>query len=283
MLRMGFAEEVDKILEATPEEKQVALFSATMPRTIRRIASEYLRNPQEVAVKSKQSTGTNITQRFLQVMGAHKLDAMTRILESEEFDGVITFVRTKMATEDLADKLKARGFTAAAINGDIPQQQRERTVENLRSGKIDILVATDVAARGLDVERISHVINFDIPHDTESYVHRIGRTGRAGLEGLALSLVSHDESGLLHDIRKLLKQDIAINPVVGFEPSAPLRLDAGAPRPKQGGGGQRQSRAPRQGKPAGSARPNGYAPQSRSDHAAGNQRRRTNRRPAAKA
>ncbi|GAB3618974.1 DEAD/DEAH box helicase [Glutamicibacter endophyticus] len=210
MLRMGFAEEVDKILEATPEEKQVALFSATMPRTIRRIASEYLRDPEEVAVKSKQSTGTNITQRYLQVMGAHKLDAMTRILESEEFDGVITFVRTKMATEDLADKLKARGFTAAAINGDIPQQQRERTVENLRAGKIDILVATDVAARGLDVERISHVINYDIPHDTESYVHRIGRTGRAGRSGDAILFMTPREKYLLRAIEKATRQPVSL-------------------------------------------------------------------------
>lgn len=210
MLRMGFAEEVDKILEATPEDKQVALFSATMPRTIRRIASEYLRNPEEVSVKSKQSTGTNITQRYLQVMGAHKLDAMTRILESEEFDGVITFVRTKMATEDLADKLKARGFTAAAINGDIPQQQRERTVENLRSGKIDILVATDVAARGLDVERISHVINYDIPHDTESYVHRIGRTGRAGRSGDAILFMTPREKYLLRAIEKATRQPVSL-------------------------------------------------------------------------
>jgi ATP-dependent RNA helicase DeaD len=208
MLRMGFAEEVDKILEATPEDKQVALFSATMPRTIRRIASEYLRNPQEVAVKSKQSTGTNITQRYLQVMGAHKLDAMTRILESETFEGVIAFVRTKMATEDLADKLKARGFTAAAINGDIPQQQRERTIENLRSGKIDILVATDVAARGLDVERISHVVNFDIPHDTESYVHRIGRTGRAGRKGDAILFMTPREKYLLRAIEKATRQPV---------------------------------------------------------------------------
>ncbi|MGO2053550.1 DEAD/DEAH box helicase [Glutamicibacter sp. 287] len=208
MLRMGFAEEVDKILESTPADKQVALFSATMPRTIRRIAAEYLRNPQEVSVKSTTSTGTNITQRYLQVMGAHKLDAMTRILESEEFEGVIAFVRTKMATEDLADKLKARGFTAAAINGDIPQQQRERTVENLRSGKIDILVATDVAARGLDVERISHVINYDIPHDTESYVHRIGRTGRAGRKGDAILFMTPREKYLLRAIEKATRQPV---------------------------------------------------------------------------
>src|SRR5690606_4183467 len=169
---------------------------------------EYLRNPQEVAVKSKQSTGTNITQRYLQVMGAHKLDAMTRILESETFEGVIAFVRTKMATEDLADKLKARGFTAAAINGDIPQQQRERTIENLRSGKIDILVATDVAARGLDVERISHVVNFDIPHDTESYVHRIGRTGRAGRKGDAILFMTPREKYLLRAIEKATRQPV---------------------------------------------------------------------------
>ena len=208
MLRMGFAEEVDKILEATPEEKQVALFSATMPRTIRRIASEYLRNPQEVAVKSKQTTGANITQRYLQVMGAHKLDAMTRILESEEFDGVIAFVRTKMATEDLTDKLKARGFTAAAINGDIPQQQRERTVENLREAKIDILVATDVAARGLDVPRITHVLNIDMPYDPESYVHRIGRTGRAGRKGDAILFMTPREKYLLRAIEKATRQSV---------------------------------------------------------------------------
>ncbi|EMY33653.1 DNA/RNA helicase [Arthrobacter crystallopoietes BAB-32] len=210
MLRMGFAEEVDRILDATPEEKQVALFSATMPTAIRRIAKKYLKDPAEISVKSKTSTGTNIRQRYVQVMGAHKLDAMTRILETEEFDGVIAFVRTKMATEDLADKLKARGFTAAAINGDIPQQQRERTVEALREGKIDILVATDVAARGLDVERISHVVNYDIPHDTESYVHRIGRTGRAGRTGDAILFMTPREKYLLRAIEKATRQSVEL-------------------------------------------------------------------------
>ncbi|WP_149955092.1 DEAD/DEAH box helicase [Zafaria cholistanensis] len=210
MLRMGFAEEVDKILEATPEDKQVVLFSATMPSSIRRISKQYLRNPQEVTVKSQTTTGTNIRQRYVQVMGPHKLDAMTRILEAEEFDGVIAFVRTKMATEDLADKLKARGYTAAAINGDIPQQQRERTVENLREGKIDILVATDVAARGLDVERISHVINYDIPNDTESYVHRIGRTGRAGRKGDAILFMTPREKYLLRAIEKTTRQEVEL-------------------------------------------------------------------------
>ena len=210
MLRMGFAEEVDKILEATPEDKQVVLFSATMPSSIRRISKQYLRNPQEVTVKSQTTTGTNIRQRYVQVMGPHKLDAMTRILETEEFDGVIAFVRTKMATEDLADKLKARGFAAAAINGDIPQQQRERTVENLREGKIDILVATDVAARGLDVERISHVVNYDIPNDTESYVHRIGRTGRAGRKGDAILFMTPREKYLLRAIEKTTRQEVEL-------------------------------------------------------------------------
>ncbi|WP_130448802.1 DEAD/DEAH box helicase [Zhihengliuella halotolerans] len=230
MLRMGFAEEVDKILEATPENKQVVLFSATMPGSIRRISKQYLRNPQEVTVKSSTSTGKNIRQRYAQVMGPHKLDAMTRILESEEHDGVITFVRTKMATEDLADKLKARGFTAAAINGDIPQQQRERTVENLRGGKIDILVATDVAARGLDVERISHVINYDIPHDTESYVHRIGRTGRAGRTGDAILFMTPREKYLLRAIEKATRQPVELMQLPSVDIVNDKRLDKFAQR-----------------------------------------------------
>ncbi|MEV7606442.1 DEAD/DEAH box helicase [Paenarthrobacter sp. NPDC089322] len=208
MLRMGFADDVEQIFQETPETRQVALFSATMPGQIRRMSKQYLNNPAEISVKSKTSTGSNIRQRYLQVMGPHKLDAMTRILEVEEFDGVIAFVRTKMATEDLADKLKARGFQAAAINGDIPQQQRERTVDALREGRIDILVATDVAARGLDVERISHVVNYDIPHDTESYVHRIGRTGRAGRSGDAILFMTPREKYLLRAIEKATRQSV---------------------------------------------------------------------------
>ncbi|WP_159800910.1 DEAD/DEAH box helicase [Arthrobacter zhaoguopingii] len=208
MLRMGFAEDVEQILSSTPAEKQVALFSATMPPAIRRIAKKYLNDPAEIAVKGKTTTGTNTRQRYLQVMGPHKLDAMTRILEVEDYDGIIAFVRTKMATEDLADKLRSRGFSAAAINGDIPQQQRERTVEALREGKIDILVATDVAARGLDVERISLVVNYDIPHDTESYVHRIGRTGRAGRSGDAILFMTPREKYLLRSIEKATRQPV---------------------------------------------------------------------------
>ena len=208
MLRMGFAEDVEQIFQQTPEGRQVALFSATMPSQIRRLSKQYLNNPAEVQVKSKTTTGANTRQRYLQVMGPHKLDALTRILEVEEFEGVIAFVRTKMATEDLADKLSSRGFQAAAINGDIPQQQRERTVEALRDGKIDILVATDVAARGLDVERVSHVVNYDIPHDTESYVHRIGRTGRAGRSGDAILFMTPREKYLLRSIEKATRQPV---------------------------------------------------------------------------
>lgn len=208
MLRMGFAEDVESILSETPDTKQVALFSATMPKTIRKIAEKYLNNPVEVSVKSKTTTSANIRQRYMQVMHSHKLEAMTRVLEVEDYDGIIAFVRTKKETEEVAEKLKARGFQAAAINGDIPQAQRERTVEALREGRIDILVATDVAARGLDVERISLVVNFDIPHDTESYVHRIGRTGRAGRTGEAILFMTPREKYMLRQIEKATRQQV---------------------------------------------------------------------------
>ncbi|WP_372967264.1 DEAD/DEAH box helicase [Microbacterium sp.] len=206
MLKMGFAEDVEQILAQTPEEKQVALFSATMPPQIRRLAQRYLREPEEISIKSKTATGTNITQRYLVVSYAQKVDALTRILEVENFDGMIVFVRTKNETETLAEKLRARGYSAAAINGDVPQVQRERSVNQLKASKLDILVATDVAARGLDVERISHVINFDIPTDTESYVHRIGRTGRAGRTGDAISFITPRERYLLKSIEKATRQ-----------------------------------------------------------------------------
>jgi ATP-dependent RNA helicase DeaD len=209
MLKMGFAEDVESILAQTPEDKQVALFSATMPATIRRLAQKYLRDPEEITVKSKTATNTNITQRYLIVSYAQKVDALTRILEVENFEGMIVFVRTKNETETLAEKLRARGFSAAAINGDVAQVQRERTVGQLRDGKLDILVATDVAARGLDVERISHVVNFDIPTDTESYVHRIGRTGRAGRTGDAISFVTPRERYLLRHIERATRQQPA--------------------------------------------------------------------------
>ncbi|KLO30668.1 DEAD/DEAH box helicase [Mycobacterium haemophilum] len=206
MLTMGFAEDVERILSETPEYKQVALFSATMPPAIRKLTTKYLHDPLEITFKAKTATAENISQRYIQVAGPRKMDALTRVLEVEPFEAMIIFVRTKQATEEVAEKLRARGFSAAAINGDIPQGQRERTITALREGAIDILVATDVAARGLDVERISHVLNYDIPHDTESYVHRIGRTGRAGRSGKALLFVSPRERHLLKSIEKATRQ-----------------------------------------------------------------------------
>lgn len=208
MLKMGFAEDVETILADTPDDKQVALFSATMPTAIRRMSQQYLHDPEEITVKTKTQTSANITQRYLIVSYQQKVDALTRILEVENFEGMIVFVRTKSVTEELAEKLRARGYSAAAINGDIAQVQRERTVNQLKSGKLDILVATDVAARGLDVDRISHVVNFDIPTDSEPYVHRIGRTGRAGRTGDAISFVTPRERGLLSRIEKATRQPI---------------------------------------------------------------------------
>ncbi|MFE3002420.1 DEAD/DEAH box helicase [Nocardia sp. NPDC059246] len=208
MLKMGFQDDVERILADTPDEKQVALFSATMPSAIRKISKQYLKNPTEITVKTKTSTNTNITQRWVLVSYQRKLDALTRILEVESFEAMIIFVRTKQATEELAEKLRARGYSAAAINGDIAQAQRERTIGQLKSGVLDILVATDVAARGLDVERISHVVNYDIPHDTESYVHRIGRTGRAGRSGDALLFVAPRERRLLDAIERATRQQV---------------------------------------------------------------------------
>ncbi|MEZ5186218.1 MAG: DEAD/DEAH box helicase [Candidatus Nanopelagicales bacterium] len=208
MLNMGFADDVETILAETPADKQVALFSATMPAPIRRLSKKYLNDPAEITVTNKTTTSANTTQRYLVVSYPQKVDALTRILEVENFEGMIVFVRTKNETETLAEKLRARGFSARAINGDVPQVQRERTVNQLKSGELDILVATDVAARGLDVDRISHVVNFDIPTDTESYVHRIGRTGRAGRSGEAISFVTPRERYLLKAIEKATRQPL---------------------------------------------------------------------------
>jgi ATP-dependent RNA helicase DeaD len=203
MLRMGFIDDVEWILEHTPKERQVALFSATMPKEIKKVADKYLVNPKHIKIETKTSTAPTIRQRFSIVNRNQKLDAFTRILEVEDFDGIIVFVRTKVATLELAEKLSARGHSAAALNGDIPQNQRENIVDKLKRGSLDILVATDVVARGLDVKRISHVINYDIPLDTESYVHRIGRTGRAGRSGDAILFVTSRERHLLRAIERV--------------------------------------------------------------------------------
>lgn len=210
MLRMGFIDDVEWILEQTPSDRQIALFSATMPQQIRRIATKYLNEPEQVTIKDKTATAENIRQRYWLVSGLHKLDALTRILEAETFDGMLIFVRTKTATTELAEKLEARGYSTSALNGDIAQNQRERTVQQLKNGKIDILVATDVAARGLDVNRISHVVNYDIPYDTEAYIHRIGRTGRAGRTGDAILFVAPREKRLLGAIEKATRKKIEL-------------------------------------------------------------------------
>ncbi|TQV86389.1 DEAD/DEAH box helicase [Aliikangiella coralliicola] len=203
MLRMGFLEDVEWILEQTPENRQIALFSATMPKEIRRVADRFLTQPKEIKIKTKTTTAVTIKQQYLSVSNNHKLDALTRILEVEETDAVIIFARTKTATVELADKLNARGYASAAINGDMQQSAREQTIEHLKRGKLDILIATDVAARGLDVQRISHVINYDITQDVESYVHRIGRTGRAGREGTAILFVTPRERRMLSLIERV--------------------------------------------------------------------------------
>ena len=208
MLQMGFIDDIEWILEQTPATRQVALFSATLPSAIRRIAQKHLRTPAEITIRSKTSTAANIRQRYWLVSGMHKLDALTRILEVETFDGMLIFVRTKLETVELAERLQARGFNAAALNGDIPQQQRERTVNALKSGEVDIVVATDVAARGLDVDRISHVVNYDVPYDSESYVHRIGRTGRAGRSGEAILFIAPRERNMLRIIERATRQKI---------------------------------------------------------------------------
>ena len=210
MLRMGFIEDVEWILAQTPTQRQIALFSATIPGAIRKIAQKYLKSPIEINIRQKTKTLQSTRQRYLMVTGRHKLDAITRLLEGEEFDGIIIFVRTRTNTVELAEKLDARGYSVEALNGDIKQSQRERTIERLKQGKIDILVATDVAARGLDVDRISHVINYDIPYDIETYIHRIGRTGRAGRTGEAVLFAAPREKRLLQMIEKATKQKIEL-------------------------------------------------------------------------
>ncbi len=225
MLQMGFIEDVEWILEHAPEERQIALFSATMPPAIRKVASKYLQDPVEVVIKAKTTTVASIQQFYWRVDGLHKLDALTRILESEEYDAAIIFVRTRVSTNDLAERMEARGFACAALNGDISQAQREKTVDQLKRGTIDIVIATDVAARGLDVKRITHVINYDIPQDTESYVHRIGRTGRAGLSGKAILFVSSREMRMLRTIENATRQKIENMNLPTLEAIADIRVE----------------------------------------------------------
>lgn len=208
MLRMGFIDDVEWVIEQCPVDRQIALFSATMPDQIRRVARRHLSEPVEIKIAAKTSTASTVRQRYWLVSGLHKLDAMTRLLEVETFDAMLVFVRTKTAAEELSSKLAARGHACEALHGDIPQKLRERTVDKLKNGQLDILIATDVVARGLDVERITHVVNYDIPYDTESYVHRIGRTGRAGRSGDAILFVSPRERRMLRIIEQATRQPI---------------------------------------------------------------------------
>jgi ATP-dependent RNA helicase DeaD len=210
MLRMGFIDDVEAILGEMPGEKQVALFSATLPDRIRKVVAHHLKDPVEVKVKAKTATVAAIDQRFVEVRGGDKLDALTRILEVEDFDAMLIFVRTRQATAELSEKLEARGMLSAALSGEMTQAMRERTIERLKAGKLDIVVATDVAARGLDVERITHVVNYDIPYDVEGYIHRIGRTGRAGRAGHAILFVAPRELRMLAAIERATRQRVRL-------------------------------------------------------------------------
>jgi len=225
MLRMGFIDDVNWILEHTPDDRQIALFSATMPKEIKRVADQHLNDPEHIKIAAKAGTASTVRQRYWVSRGLNKLDALSRILEVEPFDGVIIFVRTKISTEELSTKLRARGFSATALNGDIPQANREKVVDRLKKGDIDILVATDVVARGLDVERISHVINYDIPYDTEAYVHRIGRTGRAGRSGDAILFVAPREKRMLRAIEKISANSIEAMEIPSVAQINELRIE----------------------------------------------------------
>ena len=228
MLRMGFIDDVQTIMDATPAGRQVAMFSATMPPQIRAIAQKHLKNAEEIKIASKTSTVERITQRYVMLDGNQKLDALTRLLEGEEYDATIVFVRTKSATEEIAEKLGARGYAVACLNGDMNQAHREQTIRRMKASQLDIIVATDVAARGLDVERISLVVNYDIPYDSEAYVHRIGRTGRAGESGKAISFACERYALNLTAIEDYIRHAI---PVTQYDTSALLE-DLTVPKPR---------------------------------------------------
>ena len=283
MLDMGFLPALKRILVALPKKRQTLLFSATFAPAIKTLAMEFMHNPREISVSTPNTVATLVSHQVHPVDASRKRDLLLHLLSADSRRQTLVFSRTKHGADKLVTFLNASGLRTAAIHGNKSQNARTRALSDFKSGRVTVLVATDIAARGIDIEQLPIVINFDLPMVAEDYVHRIGRTGRAGSEGLAVSLVSHDESGLLRDIRKLLSQDIALNNVPGYEPSAPLRLDAGAPRPVQRPQQRAPQRQPRQGKTSTSARPNGFAPSGRGEHAAGNHKRRSNQRPAAKA
>jgi ATP-dependent RNA helicase RhlE len=278
MLDMGFLPALKRILGALPRQRQTLLFSATFAPPIKALALQFMHEPREVSVTPPNTVANTVSHHVHPVDAARKRDLLLHVLAQDSRRQTLVFSRTKHGADKLVRYLEASGLRAAAIHGNKSQNARTRALGDFKNGRITVLVATDIAARGIDIDQLPIVINYDLPMVAEDYVHRIGRTGRAGAEGLAVSLVSHDESGLLRDIRRLLKQEIAITDVPGFEPSQPLRLDAGAPRPVQG---QRQPRAPR---PAPSHRPHGHAQAAATERASeGNRQRRRRRRPAAKA
>ncbi|MGN6322294.1 MAG: DEAD/DEAH box helicase [Dyella sp.] len=282
MLDMGFLPALKRIIGALPKQRQTLLFSATFAPEIKALAMQFMHSPREVSVTPANSVATTVSHEVHPVDASRKRDLLLHVLSKDSRRQTLVFSRTKHGADKLVRYLEQSGLRAAAIHGNKSQNARTRALSDFKSGRVTVLVATDIAARGIDIDQLPIVINFDLPMVAEDYVHRIGRTGRAGASGLALSLVSHEESGLLRDIRKLLNQEITISDVSGFEPSAPLRLDAHAPRPKQG---QRQARPPRQG--GNGHRPHGHAPQNNGggEHAMGNRKRRRPRggKPAAKA
>ncbi len=292
MLDMGFLPALKRILGALPRQRQTLLFSATFAPEIKALAMQFMREPREVTVTPPNTVAALVSHHVHPVDASRKRDLLLHVLSQDSRRQTLVFSRTKHGADKLVTFLNASGLRAAAIHGNKSQNARTKALADFKSSRITVLVATDIAARGIDIDQLPMVINFDLPMVAEDYVHRIGRTGRAGSEGMAVSLVSHDESGLLRDIRKLLKDEIAVDDVAGFEPSTPLRLDAGAPRPKQG---QRQPRAPQRtqggqsqrasGQGASQAhRPHGHAQkQGGGEHAAGNRKRRHRPRPAAKA
>ena len=279
MLDMGFLPALKRILQMLPKKRQTLLFSATFAAPIKALAMDFMHAPREVSVTPPNSVTTLVSHHVHPVDTSRKRELLLHVLSQDSRRQTLVFSRTKHGADKLVTYLEYSGLRAAAIHGNKSQNARTRALSDFKSGRVTVLVATDIAARGIDIDQLPMVINFDLPMVAEDYVHRIGRTGRAGSEGMALSLVSHDESGLLRDIRKLLNQDIAITEVAGYEPSSPLRLDANAPRPKQG-----QRSAPRQSTPSHRPRSHSNNNNAKSDHAMGNRKQRSRRRnPAAKA
>ena len=284
MLDMGFLPAIKRILGAVPKQRQTLLFSATFAPEIKQLAMQFMRNPREVSVTPPNTVAATVSHRVHPVDADKKRDLLLHVLAEDSRRQTLVFSRTKHGADKLVTYLEHYGVRAAAIHGNKSQNNRTKALADFKSGRVTVLVATDIAARGIDIDQLPMVINYDLPMVAEDYVHRIGRTGRAGSEGMAVSLVSHEEAGLLRDIRKLLKDEIVVAEVAGFEPATPLRTDASAPRPKQG---QRQPRAPQRSqgqRPQGqtAARTHGHA-QPSGEHAAGNRKRRRTRRPAAKA